>query len=271
MDNGIHFISGLPRSGSTLLASLLRQNPRFHASVTSPVGSLMTMLLRQMSMENETAVFLDDARRSAILHGVFGGYYAHEHPTKVIFDTNRSWTAKLPALARLFPQARIIACVRHVPWIIDSIELLVQRNALEPSQLFNFDPTLTVYSRHEQLSSANGLVGYAWNALRQAFFGPHADRLMLLSYETLVADPARALRAVYGFIGAAPFTHDFDNVSFDATALDARLGMKGLHVLRPRVAAEPRKTILPPDLFRRVERDSFWLEPDAAKLGVPIV
>ena len=28
MDHGIHFISGLPRSGSTLLAGILRQNPR---------------------------------------------------------------------------------------------------------------------------------------------------------------------------------------------------------------------------------------------------
>jgi len=32
-----HFISGLPRSGSTLLAALLRQNPRFHAAMTIPV------------------------------------------------------------------------------------------------------------------------------------------------------------------------------------------------------------------------------------------
>jgi hypothetical protein len=32
MLNGIHFISGLPRSGSTLLAALPRQNPRFHAA-----------------------------------------------------------------------------------------------------------------------------------------------------------------------------------------------------------------------------------------------
>jgi sulfotransferase len=31
MDNGLHFISGLPRSGSTLLAALLRQNPFLHA------------------------------------------------------------------------------------------------------------------------------------------------------------------------------------------------------------------------------------------------
>ena len=26
----LHFIAGLPRSGSTLLAGILRQNPRFH-------------------------------------------------------------------------------------------------------------------------------------------------------------------------------------------------------------------------------------------------
>jgi Sulfotransferase family len=32
MQNGTHFISGLPRSGSTLLAAILRQKPRFHPS-----------------------------------------------------------------------------------------------------------------------------------------------------------------------------------------------------------------------------------------------
>ena len=46
MRNGIHFISGLPRAGSTLLAALLRQNPRFSAGMTSPVGrSAFAMLL----------------------------------------------------------------------------------------------------------------------------------------------------------------------------------------------------------------------------------
>ena len=34
----LHFISGLPRSGSTLLAGILRQNPRFHAAMTGPVA-----------------------------------------------------------------------------------------------------------------------------------------------------------------------------------------------------------------------------------------
>ena len=44
MQNGIHFISGLPRSGSTLLVAILRQNPRFHAGMTSPVGAMYMAL-----------------------------------------------------------------------------------------------------------------------------------------------------------------------------------------------------------------------------------
>ncbi|WP_332958084.1 hypothetical protein [Microcoleus sp. AR_TQ3_B6] len=38
MPQKVHFISGLARSGSTLLSAILRPNPRFHSVMTSPVG-----------------------------------------------------------------------------------------------------------------------------------------------------------------------------------------------------------------------------------------
>lgn len=38
----LHFISGLPRAGTTLLASILRQNPAVHASIMSPIGQVVT-------------------------------------------------------------------------------------------------------------------------------------------------------------------------------------------------------------------------------------
>ncbi|WP_445299387.1 MULTISPECIES: sulfotransferase [unclassified Microcoleus] len=53
-----HFISGLPRSGSTLLAALLRQNPRFHAAMTSPVGGLVERMLEAMSEDNQFSTFI---------------------------------------------------------------------------------------------------------------------------------------------------------------------------------------------------------------------
>ena len=45
----IHFISGLPRSGSTLLAAILRQNPRFYANMSGPICSLLYDMLGHMS------------------------------------------------------------------------------------------------------------------------------------------------------------------------------------------------------------------------------
>ena len=72
----LNFISGLPRSGSTLLSALLMQNPRFHAGMSGPMGTLFTGLLAQMSGSNEFAVFVDETQKRAILKGAFENYYA---------------------------------------------------------------------------------------------------------------------------------------------------------------------------------------------------
>lgn len=266
----LHFVSGLPRAGSTLLAALLRQNPRCCANMTGPVGALFIALLGQMSTANEFALFLDETQKQAILRGLFENYYAAQRD-KVVFDTNRVWCSKMPALASLFPDAKVIACVRHCGWIIDSIETLVRRNAFDMSRIFNNEPSGTVYSRAEGLSAGNGTVGFAWNALKEAYYGEQADRLMLLRYETLTTRPGEAMRAVYDFIGEEPFAHDFNNVEFDAEEFDARLGTPGLHRVGRTVKATARETILPPDLFRRYENDNFWTDPALNKRGVRIV
>src|ERR1051325_5939299 len=197
MDHGIHFISGLPRSGSTLFAAILSQNPRFHAGMSSPVGSLVIGLQRNMSNENEMAVFIDNDQRTNILRSVFPAYYHTIHPQKLVFDTNRLWCSKMPLVTHLFPNAKIIACVRHIPWIVDSIERLVRSNKLEPTKMFGFEVGGTVYNRFDALASSNGMVGYAYHALREAFFSEQSDRMMLLSYETLTARPRHAIKQVY--------------------------------------------------------------------------
>jgi sulfotransferase len=271
MQHGIHFISGLPRSGSTLLAGILRQNPAVHAGITSPVGELFIALLRHMSQHNQFALFIEEAQRKAVLAGLFKNYYQDIQATKLVFDTNRLWCSKLPALAALFPEAKVIACVRHIPWVLDSVERLIQRNKFEPSRMFNFEPGGTVYSRVDALVGANGMVGFAYNALKEAFYGAHTDRLMLLTYETLTRAPAEAMAAVYDFIGAPPFAHDFNHVDYTEDEFDARIGTPGLHRVAPKVQYVERETILPPDLVRRVENDSFWTDTKLNRRGVRVV
>ncbi|MGI3903289.1 MAG: sulfotransferase family protein [Janthinobacterium lividum] len=266
----IHFISGLPRSGSTLLAALLRQNPALHANITSPLGSMVKAMLGDMSADNESAVFFTPAQREAVLRGLFVNYYDALAPGCTVFDTNRGWTTRLDLLARLFPDFRMICCVRPVPWIIDSVERLIRNNPFELSKIFSFDAGGTVYSRAEGLMSGAGLIGFPLAALKQAMHAAEAGRLLLLPYDTLVSEPAAALDAIYAFTGVAPFRHDFENVSFDATEFDARLGTPGLHDVHPRVRPVERKTILPPDLWERYERTSIWRAPEFNTGGTPV-
>ncbi len=271
MDHGIHFISGLPRSGSTLLAGILRQNPRFHAGMTSPLGSMYMALETAMSRRNETAVFLNEAQRRSILKGLFANYYEAIHPTKIVFDTNRAWCTKLPALTQLFPDARIICCVRHISWIMDSIERLVRGNAFELSGMFGFEPGGTVYTRMNRLSASDGLVGYALDALREGFFGEQADKLILVDYEALTRAPGDTMTHLYALLNEPYFAHDFDNVDYQAEDFDLALGARGLHTVRRRVEWLERRTVLPPALFDRFGGDMFWLDPAANIRGVPII
>lgn len=266
----LHFISGLPRSGSTLLSAILRQNPRFQAGMSGPLAGLFGALLGQMSARNEFSVFIDDDTRGRVLHSLFDSYYA-ESSAEVIFDTSRAWCGWMPAIERMFPDAKVIACVRDVAWVVDSIEKLVQRNVFSPSSIFNYSAGGTVYTRANAVVAADGMVGGPYDALKQACFGAQRDRLLLVQYETLTSDPTLAMRAIYDFIGEPGFAHDFDNVEYDVREFDERAGTPGLHTVRGQVRADQRATLLPPDLFNRFRNDAFWRDPAQIPPGLRVV
>jgi sulfotransferase len=269
MEQAFHFISGLPRSGSTLLAALLRQNPRFHAGMTSPVGSLFSGMLDQFGAGSEFGPVIDRDTRRRLLRGLFDSYYADQTDKAVVFDTNRLWSARLPAVRDLFPGARVIACVRNVAWVMDSLERLYRANPYEQTKLYGSDAERnTVYSRLDTLAQYNRLVGFAWSALKEAYYGAQADALLVVEYELLAQAPERVLRLIYEFLGEPWFEHDFCDVSYDAPAFDAALGVSGLHRVRPRVAVEPRRSVLPPDLFEKYAQLSFWRSGDGSAAHV---
>ena len=271
MQNGIHFISGLPRSGSTLLAALLRQNPHFHAGMTSPVGALYMAMEGALSRRNEAAVFISDAHRRDVLRGVFESYYRETQQNSLVFDTNRAWCAKLPALAELFPAARVICCVRSISWIMDSVERLVRRNAFELSGMFGYEAGGTVFGRVNRLAAGDGMVGYALDALKEGFYGEQGGRLILVEYQALTRAPAETMRLLYEHLNEPLFAHDFDNVEYDADAFDLALGTPGLHTVRRKVDWVERQTVLPPELFSRFQNDAFWRVAENNIRGATII
>jgi sulfotransferase len=291
-----HFISGMPRSGSTLLAAILNQNPRFRAGMTSPLADIMGVVMAEASSKNDFSFDVSDDQRVAMLRGLVENFYAGYADASdraasdraasegtpsggegipsgdVVFDTSRLWCSRMQLLETLFPEAKVIACVRQLSWVLDSMERLVRRQPVGVSKVFRFDTNTTVYSRVEALTDPRGMLGFAFQATKDAFYGQYAPgHLLLLTYESLARNPSAAMRAVYQFIGEPWFEHDFDHISYNADEFDARVGMPGLHSVRPKVEPIERTSILPREIFGRFANESFWMDPKNNISQVPVV
>lgn len=262
----IHFISGLPRSGSTLLAALLRQNPAFTASFQTPVGQIVTTVIEQMSHGvNEGACLLSREQRERILRHIFQAYYmppeGREH---TIFDANRRWCAHMALLDVLFPGSKVIACVRDPREIVASFERLFQKNPVEMSRIIRV-PNTNLYDRLPILLDKQGALGYGLHAFREAYYGPLRKNLLVIDYVHLAQAPLRVLKDLHAALGEEDFAYDINDVAAlpEAAEFDRQLGLPGLHWTRPKVVYESRLLALPPDILEALP-PAFW-KADAQK------
>jgi len=250
-----HFISGLPRSGSTLLSSILRQNPRFHASITDPlcafVGGIIETLATEPGMKSE----IPASRRVSTIQGLFDGFYAHtDRP--IIFNTNRAWTMYTPQVKHLFPNAKLIVCVRDINKILDSFESVHRKYPLNTNTIFG-GPSKSVYERVDLLMSEKGVVGGPYTSIKQAICSNEKSILMLVEYDDLCKNTESTMRAIYNFIGEPYFPHDFNNVEASWDEYDMEIGIP-LHRVRKKVEILSRNFILPPDILNKYTNMEVW-------------
>ncbi len=265
MSKRFHFISGLPRSGSTLLSSLLRQNPAVHARVASPLFELVQAVQPKLSRQSEFYTFYDNSVRRSVLKGLFESYYSGVD-RKVIFDSNRLWTTRLPLLLELFPNMLVVCMVRDVEEILNSFERQFSANPLETTAAFGFTAGSSIYSRMDQLMNSElGTVGLPWLGLREAWYGPHADRLVVVDYDRLVAHPRDVMGMLSEALKLPPHVYTFDNVAYSEAEYDSNLGMPGLHSVRKTIAKVAYEMRLPPDLAAKNSGHSFWKTPQTGK------
>ncbi|MEM7243156.1 MAG: sulfotransferase [Pseudomonadota bacterium] len=261
------FITGLPRSGSTLLSAILRQNPKLHAGMSSPVGALTSAVRVMMSRNPEIETLIDDEGRKRVLTGLFESYYSHLPDDVIVFDTNRGWSIRIPELMALFPDVKLVATVRDPAWVFDSTEKIIRQNPLRQSSMVQ--PGTNMQTRARQMTSSEGFIGGPLGSLKEAAASPESHRMLLLEYDALCAAPEKALDAIYQFTGLERFEHDFSWVEYQEEAFDAALKTPGLHTVKGPVEYKPRKTLLPVDIFQQLSAQAFWgekLDTQAAQI-----
>lgn len=255
MEKTYHFITGLPRSGSTLLSSILKQNPRFHASITDPLATLVKGVIESSQdgpgMKSEVPI----ERRKNLVRHLFQGYYEDvEKP--VCFNTNRAWSLLTNVVSDLYPRSKFIVCVRDINWVLDSFEIAHRRNPFATNTVTG-GHSGTVYSRVDGLMTDTGVIGFPYMGIKQAITGPEKRLLFLLEYDQLCKNPEVMIKALYKFIDEPFFQHDFNHVEASWDEYDAEIGIK-LHQVRKKVEFRQREFILPPDILNKYAKMEVW-------------
>jgi len=110
-----HFISGLRRSGSTLLAAILSQNSRFYAGMTRLISSLFNAALAQMSAGSKFGPVDGIERwRAVLLSGLFTSFYKRYPDNADYFNLQLESMARTGFNPRCNPRRRIRLSSRFV-------------------------------------------------------------------------------------------------------------------------------------------------------------
>jgi len=255
-----NFISGLPRSGSTLLSSILKQNPKFTSGISDPLSSYAHSIIR----DTNTAVGMDAAvsidKRKEIIRDMFDSFY--KHGREVCFNTNRGWTSDTSLLKDLFPNFKMIVCLRDVPWILDSFEQLNAKNPYTIKPLYHHQELGNVHDRCRilmgEMPNFGGYVHGPLINVQQSMFCNEIDHILYIEYETLVRNPKQSMQQIYQFLGEQWYEHDFENVEDSYDEFDEQAKISGLHTVRRKVEYQDRRSILPGELWDKYGPMSFW-------------
>ncbi len=202
-------VTGLPRSGSTLLCNVLNQNPKFFASDTSILPGVVSKMINQWSNSTELRGMLinrkeelvDTLRR--ICRGICLNWHNRESPT--IFDKSRGWTANLLLLFELFPQAKAIVTIRHPLNIIASAEKQHRKSGV----VLN-DGAIPLRERIEGLIGKGGMVVGSMVGTLDIIHRKLQNRVFILRCEDFTEDPRTTMMRIYSYLEEPYFDHNFN-------------------------------------------------------------
>lgn len=253
-----YFISGLPRSGSTLLSAILRQNPDIYADISSPVEGLCTTAVDLLT-GCESNFIINEKRRISILQHIFEGFYS-EIEKPIVVDTSRAWTKRISLLKTLFPDTKILCCVRDIVQILNSFEIIFKKNSLYANTLVKEDLRHHVFSRCDSLmDNKEGIITTNWLNLQEGYYS-YPEMIYLVEYETLCKNPENTLKQIYNFLNLSYYEHDFENLEYSNESFDIVCNLKDLHTVKRKVEYNPPRMILPPEIIEKYSNASmeFW-------------
>ncbi|GGX76053.1 hypothetical protein GCM10011309_27660 [Litorimonas cladophorae] len=257
-------VSGLPRSGSTLLCQLLAQHPEVYSTGhSSPLVSVLENIRSTFSSNDFSLAQLDVdfdlayGRMGNVLRSVLEGWFQETDKQHVV-DKNRGWLRMAEMLNELHDDWRILVCVRDLTQIYGSIE---KQHA--KTRLLNFADGTDAHgamARADQLFGKGGVVGGPLNFISdiQDIQDPRIhERIQYVPFEYLMQKPAEAVEEMFGWLGLSPHKINPNKLTTRPHESDSYYRFKYRHETREAITA-PARHIIPPRVEEGLRKNYKW-------------
>lgn len=248
-----YFMAGIPRSGSTLLSSILNQNPRFYSGPSSPVFPLMLNIEQHLMNDELFSGFPKPQQGHLIISSVIQNYYS-DVDNPIIIDKNRAWSERIEFINHyITSDVKIICPVRDIEEILTSFITMIRRNPYREGnprinfideQLVKLNIPLTDDNRCEYIAGPSGILGQSLSSIVKAIESGFLNNLHFVEYNNLVNNPKETLENLYSFLDEEYYEHDFLNIKNNNQENDlSTYGIEDMHYVRPELKSTSKNPI----------------------------
>ena len=206
----LFFLVALPRSGNTLFASIMNQNPEIAATA----NSITLEIIKDLFLLKNTDVFLnypDHKSLDNVLDSVYDIYYK-DWPQRIIIDRGPVMLSGNPGNFELMkkhfkPGFKCIVLLRD---LIDVLASYIQWYTENPNSFVN-----KLGSNDEEkllaLMNEEGGIVKEIKAIQNSYNYP--DMCHFVRYDDIVTNPEQEFKKIYKFLDEPYFNHRFDNLN----------------------------------------------------------
>ena len=232
----LFFLVAQPRSGNTLFASIMNQNPE----VACTGNSITLEIMKDLHHLKMTDVFLnfpDHKSLDNVLDIVYDTYYK-DWPHKIIIDRGPVMTKGNFALMQKHFK-RPFKCIVLLRNLMDVLASYMQWYTENPDAFPNRYNLKNDEEKLSQIMNKDGAVAKDLEAIKNAFNYP--DICHFVKYDDLVTKPEEEIKKIYQFINVPYFEHRFDNlqqVKVNGIEYNDTIVGKNMHNIRSVVRKE---------------------------------
>jgi len=213
------FLVAQPRSGNTLFASIMNQNPE----IACTPNSITLEIMKDLFLLKQTDVFLNYPDHKSLDY--------KDWPQRIIIDRGPVMTpGNFELMQKHFK--RPFKCIVLLRDLMDVLASYMQWYTENPDSFVNRFNLKNDEEKLSKIMNKDGAVAKDLEAIQNSY--NHKDICHFVKYDALVAQPEQEFRKIYQFIDEPYFNHRFNNldqVKVNGLSYDDKIVGSNMHKL----------------------------------------